>query len=79
MGGPITVEAGEYSPDELLERLEDGERIVLTTTFLGEQHEVTLRYDGETYYCDTPTRLHKHPTAEEMRTCMVKNGYAADA
>ena len=79
MGGPTTVDAGEYSPDELLKRLQAGERIVVTTTFLGERHEVTLRFDGETYYCDTPTRLHKHPTAEEMRTCIVNNGYAADA
>jgi hypothetical protein len=78
MGGPTTVEAGEYSTDELFKLLESGERVVVTTTFLGDPHEVTLRYDGETYYCDTPTRLHKHPTAEEMRTCMVENGYAAE-
>ncbi|MFD1513830.1 hypothetical protein [Halomarina rubra] len=78
MGGPTTVNAGEYGPDELLDRLQGGERIVVSTTFLGDPHEVTLRYDGETYYCDTPTRLHKHPTAAEMRQCMVKNGYATE-
>jgi hypothetical protein len=78
MAAPTTVEAGEYSTDELLARLDDGERIVVTTTFLGDPHEVTLRFDGETYYCDTPTRLHKHPTAEEMRECMVRNGYATE-
>ncbi|MWG34329.1 hypothetical protein [Halomarina oriensis] len=78
MSTPTTVEAGEHTTDELLDRLEAGERIVVSTTFLGDPHEVTLRFDGETYYCDTPTRLHKHTAADEMRQCMVNNGYATD-
>jgi hypothetical protein len=38
-------------------------------------HEITLRHDGETYYCDTPTRLHKHQSTEEMRECLERQGY----
>jgi len=49
--------------------------VVVRTEFLGSDHEVTLRWDGETYYCDTPTRLHKHDDAAEMRTCLENQGY----
>ncbi|MEF8808141.1 hypothetical protein [Natronomonas sp.] len=75
MGGSITVKSGEYTAEDLLERLRDGQRLVVQTEVLGNSEEMTLRYDGETYYCDTPTRLHKHDTAEEMRQCMEHYGY----
>jgi hemin uptake protein HemP len=77
MGETRVIEAGEHDPDELLAALEGGDRIVVRTEFLGAEHEVTLRHDGETYYCDTPTRLHKHDTAEGMRTCLEEQGYAS--
>jgi hemin uptake protein HemP len=79
MTEPLVVEAGELGVEELLDAIEDGDRVVVQTEFLGGEHEVTLRHDGDTYYCDTPTRLHKHEDAEEMRTCIRKQGYAADA
>ncbi|WP_435196203.1 hypothetical protein [Natronomonas sp. EA1] len=74
----LTVNAGEWEPEELLAKLNEGERVVVRTQFLGDDHEVTLRWDGSTYYCDTPTRLHKHTTEEEMLTCIRKQGYGAD-
>jgi len=46
---------------------------------LGTEHEVTLRHDGETFYCDTPTTLHKHDSEDEMRQCIHEQGYASDA
>jgi hypothetical protein len=72
----ITVDAGEFELDELMARLKDGERIVVRTEFLGDVREVTLRFDGETFYCDTPTRLHKHAEEAEMRACIERQGYA---
>ena len=71
----LVVEAGEYTVEELLDALEDGRRVVVRTEFLGAAHEVTLRYDG-VWYCDTPTRLHKHESRAEMRTCLERQGYA---
>jgi hypothetical protein len=73
----ITVKAGEFGVDELMSRLKDGERVVVQTEFLGSTREVTLRFDGETFYCDTPTRLHKHAEEAEMRACIERQGYAA--
>ena len=79
MADPLVVTPGEVSPEEMLDALNDGQRVVVTTEFLGSEHEVTLRWDGETYYCDTPTRLHKHETEAEMRTCLERQGYVEGA
>lgn len=75
MSEPLVVEAGERSAEELLAALDDGRRVVVRTEFLGSEHEVTLRRDGGTYYCDTPTRLHRHESADEMRDCLLTEGY----
>ena len=77
MSDPLVVKAGELDTEELLEQLDSGRRIVVQTEFLGSDHEVTLRHDGETYYCDTPTRLHKHDSTEEMRKCIENQGYGS--
>jgi hemin uptake protein HemP len=78
MTDTLRVDAGDLSVDEMLAELDDGRRVIVSTEFLGSEHEVTLRHDGSVYYCDTPTRLHKHEDAEEMRTCLRRQGYAAD-
>jgi hypothetical protein len=78
MPEPLVVEAGEMPIDEMLTTIQEGRRLVVRTEFLGATHEVTLRYDGDVYYCDTPTRLHKHPTVEEMRGCLRKQGYPSE-
>jgi len=72
---PLVVDAGEADIDSLLDALESGRRVRVRTEFLGSDHEVTLRYDG-VWYCDTPTRLHKHDSREEMRGCLEEQGYA---
>ena len=72
---PLVIEAGEVEIEEILDALESGQRVVVHTEFLGGSHEVTLRYD-DVWYCDTPTRLHKHESREEMRTCLERQGYA---
>ncbi len=79
MPDPLHVESGELTAEEILAALSDGRRVVVTTQMLGGSHEVTLRHDGETFYCDTPTTLHKHRTEDEMRTCIDKMGYARSA
>ena len=79
MSDATVVEAGEYDAEALLGQLHDGERLVIRADVLGGSQEVTLRYDGETYYCDTPTTLHKHDTAAEMAECMRHYGYVSDA
>ena len=79
MSIPPTVEAGDHTAEELLSHLQEQERLVVRTDVLGSSEELTLRFDGETYYCDTPTTLHRHDTPEEMVECMRQYGYVRDA
>lgn len=77
MDGPLHIESGELTAEEILSALREGRRVVVETTMLGGSHTVTLRHDGTTYYCDTPTTLHKHTNEDEMRTCIDRMGYAS--
>lgn len=75
MAAPLRIDAGELTTDELIEELTAGRRVLLSVELFGTETEVSLRYDGDTYYCDTPTRLHKHDSTAEMRTCLRNRGY----
>ena len=78
MANPLRIGEGELEADAILEVLHEGRWVVVTTTVMGEKHEVTLRHDGSTYYCDTPTRLHRHESEAEMRTCIRRMGYGKE-
>lgn len=78
MTEPLRIEPGERSADEIIDTLDSGRRILLGVEVAGDIHEVVLRYDGETYHCDTPTNLHRHTEVAEMRACLSRMGYAAD-
>lgn len=75
MKPPLRLEPGEWTAEEILDELAAGRRILVRVELLERPHEISLRYDGETYYCDTPTRLHKHGTEAEMRDCIERLGY----
>lgn len=75
MPEPLRAKSGELTADEILAELREGRRVVIETEMLGGVHEVTLRIDGDVYYCDTPTTLHRHPDEEGMRTCIDRMGY----
>jgi hypothetical protein len=75
MAEPLVVNAGERGVDELIDAIKERTHVVVRTEFLGSEHEVTLRWDGDTFYCDTPTKLHKHDDESEMRACLRNQGY----
>lgn len=72
----LRIEAGDLSADEIIDALNEGRRILVDVEVAGGRHEVALRYDGETYHCDTPTNLHRHTDEAEMRGCIDRMGYA---
>lgn len=78
MPEPLRVESGELTAEEILAVLRDGRRVVVRAEMLGGVHEITLRHDGEVFYCDTPTTLHRHAEESEMRTCIDKMGYGKE-
>lgn len=69
------IQPGEYTAEELLAGLKEGERFVVRTEVLGSPEELTLRYDGEIFYCDSPAILHKHTDEEEMLECIEDLGF----
>lgn len=75
--GPVRLSPGEATATEIIERLETGDRVIVETELLGSVHEITLRFDGEVYYCDTPTTLHRHESAEDMRRCLDDQRYGS--
>ena len=75
---PLEVDAGELTTEEIIDALGEGRRVVVTADLFGSERRLTLRHDGETYYCDTPTRLHKHAEVAEMIECIERMGYARE-
>jgi hypothetical protein len=69
------INPGEHAAEELLAGLKNGERFVVRTEVLGSTEELTLRYDGEIFYCDSPTILHKHTEEAEMLECIEGLGF----
>jgi hypothetical protein len=76
MNESTVIEPGEYTAEEILSRLRNGERFTVQTEVLGSLEELTLRFDGDIYYCDSPTILHKHTDETEMRRCIEDLGFA---
>ncbi len=75
MAEPTRIRPGELTVEEILDRLHAGDRIIIEQELLGGVHDITLRFDGDIYYCDTPTTLHRHETPEGMRACLDKQRY----
>ena len=78
MSDHLQIEAGELTTDEIIDALRKGKRISVRIRMFGSPETVTLRHDGETFYCDTPTKLHKHEEEDEMRGCIEDMGYGRD-
>lgn len=74
-GELLRVEAGELTADEIIDALDSGSRVIITVELFGSTTDIALRHDGGVYYCDTPTRLHKHGSEAEMRSCIERMGY----
>lgn len=74
---PLRIEPGELTADEVIDHLRDGRRLVVELELLGSPTDVVLRYEDGTFYCDTPTALHRHRTVEGMRECIDEQGYAS--
>lgn len=79
MAKPVRLNEGEWTTSEIIDALNEGRRVLVAVEMLGGTQDISLRYDGEIYYCDTPTQLHKHSDEAEMRACIEDMGYASDS
>lgn len=68
----LRIQRNDLTAAEILEKLETGNRVVIEIDFVGKTMQMAIRKRGETYYCDTPVKLLKYETPEEMRTCLER-------
>lgn len=70
----IRVRSGDLTAGEVLEKLEDGHRVVIEVDLGVTTTELCLRKDGDEYYCDTPVKLLTHEDREAMKRCLERLG-----
>lgn len=68
----IEVSRKEFSSEEVLDRLDEGQRVVVSVDVLGVERDVTLRKTDEQYVCDTGLKLMSYDDREGLRGCIEK-------
>lgn len=66
------VSREELTAIEILDILEAGGRVVIELSVLGNAMNVVIRQHNGTYYCDTPMKLLRHDSQDELRECLEK-------
>ena len=67
-----SVSRKELTATEVLALLEEGTRVAIEVSVVGTTMMLIIRELNGTYYCDTPIKLMKHETPEELRACLEK-------
>lgn len=78
MSEVTTIPAGTLGTEELLTLLHEERHIQIVSNQDGGNSPVTLRYDGQPYYCDTGTKLRRSGRKKDMEKCIKDLGYASD-
>lgn len=68
----VRVKRKELTSGEVLELLENGERVIVEIDLLGSTMEMAIREQRGTYYCDTPVKLLTYESKAAMRTCLER-------
>lgn len=66
----ITVSKGELTATEIIDIIENGGRVLIESSVLGDTIQVAIRKHKGTYYCDTPTKLNTYTSPEKAATCL---------
>lgn len=69
---PIHISRKEFSSEEVLERLDEGQRVVIDVEVIGAGTQVVLRKQGGEYVCDTGIKLMKYDDREDMKQCIER-------
>ena len=69
---PVRISRKEFSSEDVLDRLDDGQRVIVTVEKLGISMEVVLRRIGEEYVCDTGVKLMTYDEREGMKRCIER-------
>ena len=69
---PLRVARKEFSSEEIVDRLDEGQRVIVTVEALGIEREVTLRKTEGEYVCDTGLKLLTYETRDGMKQCIER-------
>lgn len=69
---PVRMSRKEFSSEDVLDRLDDGQRVIVTVEKLGISMEVVLRKIDEEYVCDTGVKLMTYDEREGMKRCIER-------
>ena len=66
------VSRKELTAGQVTDILETGGRVVIELSVLGKSTKVVIRRHSGTYYCDTPMKLMRYDTSEELQNCLER-------
>ena len=66
------VSRKELSAVEVLDIVDEGGRVVIEMSVLGKTTKVVIRHRDGIYYCDTPMKLLKHETRQDLQNCLER-------
>jgi hypothetical protein len=69
---PVKISRKELSSDEIMERIQSGQRVIVTVEMLGVEREVTLRKTEEEYVCDTGLKLMNYEDQDGLKACIKR-------
>lgn len=72
MSDILYIQRGELTATEIVDEVDTGNRVVIEVDLLGTSVRMAIRKRSETYYCDTPVKLLKYRSPEEMRSCLER-------
>ena len=68
----LRVTAGELTSPEISSKLEAEHRVIIEVGVLGMSVDMVIRKTAGTYYCDTPVKLPRYDTEDEMKRCLER-------
>lgn len=69
---PVRISRKELSSDDVLEKLDEGQRVIVTVEVLGVTKDVILRKTDGEYVCDTGFKMMSYTDREDMKRCIER-------
>ena len=69
---PVRISRKELSADDVIDRLDEGQRVIVVLEVFGVEREVTLRKTSTEYVCDTGFKLMTYDDRDGMKQCIER-------
>lgn len=68
----VEISRKEFSSEEVLDRIESGQRVIVTVEVMGVSRDVTLRKTDNQYVCDTGLKLMNYDDRDGLKACIER-------